>query len=408
MVNRLRKMNSHQAFFLLRHSFAIPRLTYIIRTTPCWRSMDSLNDYDHLIRISLEGVINCQLDPDAWIECSLSVKCGGLGIRNVTSLCFPSFLGSYHSVSDLVQQILPSYIQPPTNLVEEASAAWQAVTGKETLESPLCRYQHHWDETLCAAIHDRILEDSQSEVEKARILANVSQYSSSWLNALPCSSLGTLLDNQSFRIAVSLRLGSPVCHPHTCVCGTTVDKFGRHGLACKKSCGRKSRHDTINDLIKRALLTCGFPALREPTGCSRSDGKKPDGLTLIPWKRGKPLIWDFTSADTTCQSYVTSTSRRAGAAASVRENSKRTKYRALDNFYFCPISIETMGPWGKDGKKLIDEIGEKLKQSTGESRSKSFLIQRISIANQRGNAASILGTIPQDTNKLDEIFYIVK
>lgn len=193
----------------------------------------------------------------------------------------------------------------------------------------------------------------------------MAQDSSSWLNALPCSSLGTLLDNHSFRIAASLRLGIPVCHPHTCVCGTKVDKFGRHGLACKKSYGRKSRHDTINDLIKRALLTCGFPAIREPTGCNRSDGKKTDGLTLIPWKCGKPLIWDFTSADTTCQSYVRSTSRRAGAAATLRENSKKTKYRELDNFHFCPISNETMGPWGEDGRKLIDEIGKKLNQSTG-------------------------------------------
>lgn len=188
-----------------------------------------------------------------------------------------------------------------------------------------------------------------------------------------------------------------------------MDKFGRHGLACKKSYGRKARHDTINDLIKRALLTCGFPALREPTGCNRSDGKKPDGLTLVPWKCGKPLIWDFTCADTTCQSYVASMSRRAGAAATCRENAKKAKYRQLEsNFHFCPISVETMGPWGEDGRRLINEIGKKLNQSTGEPRSRSFLIQRISIANQRGNAASILGTIPQDVNKLDEIFYIVK
>ena len=171
------------------------------------------------------------------------------------------------------------------------------------------------------------------------------------------------------------------------------------------SYGRKAKHDTINDLIKWAHLTCGWPAMREPSGCNRSDGKKPDGLTLIPWKRGKPLIWDFICADTTCQSYVVSTSRKA---ATSRENSKRSKYRSLENFYFCPISIETMGPWGEDGRKLIDEIGKKLNQVTGESRSKSFLIQRISIANQRGNAASIIGTIPQDHNKLDETFYIVQ
>lgn len=220
-------MNSHQSFYLLRYSFSIPRLTYILRTTPCWRSMDILKEYDHLLRTSLEGIINCQLDPDAWIACSLSVKCGGLGLRNVINLCFSSFLGSYHSVFELVQEILPSYIQPPTHLIEEALVAWQSITNMEALDSPVCKYQHQWDETMCKAIHTLLLETCSSDIEKARFLANVSQDSSSWLNVLPCSSLGTLLDNQSFRIAACLRLGLPVCHPHTCVCGTKVDKWSR-------------------------------------------------------------------------------------------------------------------------------------------------------------------------------------
>ncbi len=120
--------------------------------------MDSLKEYDELLQTSLERVINCQLDSSAWIECSLSVKCGGLDLRNVTNLCFSSFLGSYHSVSELVQQILPSYIHPPTDLFEEALGAWQSITDKEPLESPLCKYQQQWDETMCKAIHEQGLK----------------------------------------------------------------------------------------------------------------------------------------------------------------------------------------------------------------------------------------------------------
>ena len=48
----------------------------------------------------------------------------------------------------------------------------------------------------------------------------------------------------------------------------------------------------------------------------------------------------------------------------MRENQKRMKYRELVDFHFCPIAIETMGPWGEDGRKLINEIGKKLIQST--------------------------------------------
>lgn len=115
----------------------------------------------------------------------------------------------------------------------------------------------------------------------------------------------------------------------------------------------------INDLIKRALLSCGIPSIREPEGCNRSDGKKPDGLTLIPWKRGKPLVWDFTCADTLCKSYIKSTSKRRCAAANTRETVKKSKYASLvDRFYFVPIAIETMGSWGADGKNLLTKLEE--------------------------------------------------
>ena len=33
---------------------------------------------------------------------------------------------------------------------------------------------------------------------------------------------------------------------------------------------------------------------KQPQGLSRSDGKCPDGLTLVPWQSGKPLVWNVT------------------------------------------------------------------------------------------------------------------
>lgn len=288
-----------------------------MRTTPCWRALNELEAYDNHLRASLEQIANCKLDTQAWKEASLSVKFGGLGLRNVTNLCFSSYLGSFFSTYELLQEIIPSSVQLTVNISIEARNSWQVITNIEPLNETNSIHQRLWDNEICSSIHQEILATHTSDVEQARILANVAKDSSAWLNALPRSSLGTLLDNQSFRISVGLRYGLPICHPHTCVCGAEVDQFGRHGLACKKCSGRKTKHESINDLIKRALLTCDVPALREPTGCNRADGKRPDGLTLIPWKRGKPLIWDFTCAGTTCQSYVRVTRRHAGGAANL-------------------------------------------------------------------------------------------
>ena len=71
-----------------------------------------------------------------------------------------------------------------------------------------------------------------------------------------------------------------------------------------------------------------------------------------------------------------------------------------------PVAVETTGVWGKQGLSFIHDIGRKIRDSTGEPRSTSYLIQRISLAVQRGNAASILGATPKQTG-LEEVFYIL-
>ena len=55
--------------------------------------------------------------------------------------------------------------------------------------------------------------------------------------------------------------------------------------------------------------------------------------------------------------------------------------------------IETTGVCGPEALQFLRELGHCLKAETGEPRSIKFLLQRISVAMQRGNAAAVLGTI---------------
>ena len=92
------------------------------------------------------------------------------------------------------------------------------------------------------------------------------------------------------------------------------------------------------DMMKRALVKAKIPAVNEPSNLTRSDGKRPDGLTLTTWKYGRNLIWDVTVADTLCQTYVNQSSKVAGAAADLRESQKTTKYKEFENSYhFIPV-----------------------------------------------------------------------
>ena len=67
-----------------------------------------------------------------------------------------------------------------------------------------------------------------------------------------------------------------------------------------------------------------------------------------------------------------------------------------------PIAVETFGSWGSDSLKFIKEIGKRIQETTGEKRATAYLVQSISMTIQKGNAASILGTVGP-TRKLDEI-----
>ena len=47
-------------------------------------------------------------------------------------------------------------------------------------------------------------------------------------------------------------------------------------------------------LIKQTLGSLDLPSMLEPRGLYRTDGKRSDGVTMIPWEMGKQLVWDVT------------------------------------------------------------------------------------------------------------------
>ena len=70
--------------------------------------------------------------------------------------------------------------------------------------------------------------------------------------------------------------------------------------------------------------------MKEPVGMFRMDGKRPDSLTLVPWRSGKSLCWDNTVTCPLAESYVNAAAREAGAAAELAASRKEEKYRDID------------------------------------------------------------------------------
>ena len=78
------------------------------------------------------------------------------------------------------------------------------------------------------------------------------------------------------------------------MCGKVVTEVCWHGLSCLKKSGRFSRHSKLNAFIKQSSSSTHIPSVLEPRHLYRTDQKRPDGLTLVPWAVGKQLLWDVT------------------------------------------------------------------------------------------------------------------
>ena len=81
MTERLMEIDPHDAFFLLKHSFSISKLTYLLRSAPCFNSK-VLKEYDALLKTSFEKVIHIKLSDRNWTQSTLPVDLGGLGVRS--------------------------------------------------------------------------------------------------------------------------------------------------------------------------------------------------------------------------------------------------------------------------------------------------------------------------------------
>jgi hypothetical protein len=408
LVDRLSILQPHTALFILKNSLSIPRLVHLLRCSPTWKVPNLLEKFDIVMRSGLEKITNVSIDDKSWAQSSLPVNRGGLGIRSACKLSVPAFLASLACTKDLISLIAGSSSlitdTDPDN--DAALESWHALT--DSAEVPDSNRQRDWEAPVLDKLTMSMLKEASTPMEKARLLAASRKESGAWLNALPCPSLGLVLDDSSLRIAVGLRLGTPLCHPHTCVCGEHVDHLGTHGLSCVKKGGTFSRHSALNELIKQACSKVNVPTLLEPPGLFRTDGKRADGLTLRPWSKGKCLVWDATCADTLCKSYISLTSLSSGAAAAKAEKKKKDLYAELPKQYlFCPFAVETLGSFGEEALQLVRELGGRLRATTGDSRETSWLFQRISVAIQRGNSASILATIPSTSKARthDDVYF---
>ena len=119
-----------------------------------------------------------------------------------------------------------------------------------------------------------------------------------------------------------------------------MDTLGLHGLACKSGAGKQARHSIINDLVCRSMIRAKIQPVKEPAGLC-DFGLRPDGASIILWKRGRNVTWDVTVADTFATSYVSDAAVCAGKVAEHAAAKKIAIYAAIT--YLCSLVLWQVG-----------------------------------------------------------------
>ena len=82
-------------------------------------------------------ICNISLSDDQWLQASLLIKSGGLGIRRVSLLVSPAFLASAVDIRDLQNKILHTDMIMLDSALDIYQTLWQARYGQlHALASP--------------------------------------------------------------------------------------------------------------------------------------------------------------------------------------------------------------------------------------------------------------------------------
>jgi len=129
-------------------------------------------------------------------------------------------------------------------------------------------------------------------------------------------------------------------------------------------------------------LSAAGISVKEPAGVVQSDGKRPDGCTLMPWRGEQP--GDVTVCTRVAASYLTATSHTAGAVAEQAADRKCSKYTELSSTYeFQPVAVESHGPLSDTTDSFLQELGCEITYRSGKPLEAQFLFQKVSVLVQR-------------------------
>jgi hypothetical protein len=287
LMDKLHTLENPQIQFgLLRSCFGFPKFAY------CLRSCDPntmKNAYEAFNEAQCRAVSDCIgaqicVDDDKWLQTSLKVSMGGLGIQSVVVHSAAAFIASSLQTQDLVQKLLGNGVSP-----RDTTTALSLFTNATTpLEFPLTATtatQRVLSRRVDESRLIRLIEVTTDMRQKALISSVPLKHTGDFLNVVPSPQLGLKLQGTEFHLASQVRLGRPV-YPHggRCpFCEKPSDDLGEHAIsACGFLGDRTRRHDTLRDALF-AITQAAMLAPKKEEKNLLDDSSRPGDITIPSW-----------------------------------------------------------------------------------------------------------------------------
>lgn len=97
----MKYLNTHQALFILRNCLSLPKMMHLLRSSPCYRFQEKLNEFDCMIKNSAENIINVNFNENAWIQSTLPIRPGGIGLILASDIASSAFISSIYATNNL-------------------------------------------------------------------------------------------------------------------------------------------------------------------------------------------------------------------------------------------------------------------------------------------------------------------
>ncbi|CAK8995425.1 132 kDa protein [Durusdinium trenchii] len=362
--------DAQTAMLLLRHCQSHVKLTHAMRVTPPHGHGPALRAFDEQVQACLEQIGGLPLTQNTWLQASLAIKAGGLGLRSTALHAPAAYIASITHLAASCTELDPTYRVVPPPVHQALTSYNQVVLPEDQIHSLAPSYQQRdLSATVDKAQQAHLIAATTGEAAKGHLQLVQQPGAGAWLTALPADNLGLHINTHLFRVLLRLRLRLPIAPSDGfCpLCDGVADSFG---------------------------TTLEYAHVVET-----------EANDITGWGLHGPAAFDFAVSSGLRSGVLPSTVGHGGHAALVYEERKRMHQRTeaqcrAQGLQFLPIVAEgCAGGWGPTAMAVFRQLGSFLAARTGDSTSKMTeqLMQGLSITLQRENARAVVRRLPDDS-----------